>query len=115
MNNLYVTSRGLIKIDETGAPVIENNSRLGIDGVLLIKEPTHIVYKRSNKEIELNAEPGDILIYFYDSTFDTPIVLVHSEDWANNIREYDRKEQERKEKWAAEAAKRAESNIETEE
>jgi hypothetical protein len=106
MKNLYATDRGFISLDANNTPKFEHESRESINRILLLKEPTHIVYNVRDKHIELDGQDGDILITFYDSTFETPIVLVNSAEWANNIRKYEYEEQKRKEEWAKAQAKR---------
>lgn len=113
MKNLFITERGAIEM-VNNEPKYKNSDRNAIDNVYLITEDTHIVYNRyDGKRIELNAEAGDILIKFYESTFSSPIIIVHSEEWKNNILAYNEAEQKRKEEWAAKAAKS--NNVVTEE
>jgi len=102
MRNLYLTARGAIKMNDNNEPVYESSSRCAIDSVYLINEPTHVIYNTSKKRIELDAQKGDILIKFYDSTFETPIVIVDNKEWADNIIKYNEEEQRRAERWAAE-------------
>jgi len=98
---LFVTSRGLIEMNN-GEPYGKDSSRLAIDRVARITEPTHIIYTRlgEEKRFELDAEPDDILVIFYENTFPTPIILVHSKEWAENIKAYEAREQAEKEAWA---------------
>lgn len=100
---LFVTSRGLLRMEDN-EPVGVNSDREGVSTVLRITEPTHIVYNRNNKRIELDGEEGDILIVFYDNTFPNPMILVHSAEWAENLIKYDEEQQRIKEKWANAAA-----------
>ena len=97
---LFITSRGLIRLDENLEPVGVNSDREAIEYVVRIDEPMHIVYNKNNKHIELDAEEGDILIVFYESEYQHPMVLVHSKEWAENIEGYRIAEQKRKEEWA---------------
>lgn len=106
MKTIYITSRGAIALNENNEPLFVQESRSAVRSAYLITEPTHIVYNSSNKRIELDAEPDDILIEFYDTTFNTPIVVVNSKEWAENIKKYNEVEQKRKEEWAARAAEK---------
>ena len=99
MNNLYVTLRGAVKVED-GVPAFIEPSRSAINSVYLLKEDTHIVYDRSNKHYELDGKAGDILVTFYDTMFVVPMILVHSQEWADNITNYEDEEQKRKEEWA---------------
>ena len=110
MKNLFITERGAIEM-VNNEPAYKNSSRSAIDSVYLIEEDTHIVYNNpyKNKRIELDAEAGDILVKFYDSAFGNPIILVHSKEWEENIRNYEIEEQKRKEEWAAKVASKSES------
>lgn len=104
---LYFTSnRGAIELSDNMIPMGVNSSRSAIDYVYLLTEPTHLVYARkgSDKKIELDGEAGDIVVLFYESCFDTPMIVINSKEWADNIRNYDKKQQEAAEKWAAEKA-----------
>ena len=103
MKTLYISGNSNIVIDQ------ENNScnklercRQGIDDIFLIKEPMHVVYGYGEKHHEADVEPNDIVITFYGDEFDTRMIVVKNEDWANNLIAYDKKMQEQKERWAAE-------------
>lgn len=98
---LFVTTRGLIQLDENNEPIGKNSDRQAISTVVRITEPVHIVYNKNDKRIELDAEEGDILVEFYDSAFPNPILLIHSKEWVENLNKYDEEQQKLKEKWAA--------------
>ena len=110
MKNLFITERGAIEM-VNNEPAYKNSSRSALDNIYLIEEDTHIVYSNPYKNVrkELDAEAGDILVKFYDNTFSSPIIIVHSEEWKNNILAYNEAEQKRKEEWAAKAAQKSES------
>ena len=48
----------------------------------------------------LEAKAGDILVMFYEHRFKHRVVLVKSEDWAENLRLYREQEQKEKEEYA---------------
>lgn len=101
MKKLFFTTRGPIELDENNEPHEAKYSRDGVANVFLIAEPTHAVYDKGGKRIELDAEPGDILLHFYESVFDHPILVVKSQEWKENIEKYDELQQKAAEKWAA--------------
>lgn len=101
---LFITTRGLIQLDENLEPTGYTTDREAISNVVRINEPTHIVYNKNEKRIELDAEEGDILVAFYESTYPNPVILIHSKEWAENILSYRTAEQKRKEEWAKRAS-----------
>lgn len=103
MTDLHITTRGAVKV-ENNIPVFVEADRNGINNIYLLTEDTHVVYDRTNKHYELNGKAGDILIVFYESIMKTPIILVESKDWADNIIAYAEEEQKRKEEWASKRA-----------
>lgn len=100
-NTLFLTDAGLIKLDEFNEPIGVHSDRTAISRVVKINEPTHIVYNKNNRRIQLEAEEGDILIEFYEGSFTNPIILIHSKEWVENLEKYEKVQQEAKEKWAA--------------
>lgn len=109
----FTTSRGAVELSDSMIPVGVNSSRNAVDAVYLLKEPTHLVYMRlgTDKKIELDGEAGDIVVIFYEHCFDNPMIVVNSKEWAENIINYDKKQQEAAEKWAAEKAEKFSSDI----
>ena len=101
MKNLYITTRGAITLKENGIPEFVDSERQGIEYIYSISEDTHIIYDRPNKHIELDAKAGDILVTFYNSIFETPVILINSKEWLENLKKYKEEEQRRKEEWAA--------------
>ena len=101
MKNLYITRGNNICID------IENNtvdklptSRQAIDYVYSVKEPMHVIYGCGEYKKEADAEPGDIIVTFYDRVFKNQMIIVKNNEWFENVVEYEKKEQEEKERWA---------------
>lgn len=101
---IFYTTRGIIEMKD-GEPVGVNSDREAISNVVLIDEPTHIVYNKGEQRVELDAEEGDIVICFYENAYPNKILVVSSKEWAENILAYRKSEQETKEKWAAQACK----------
>jgi hypothetical protein len=98
---LFITTRGLIELNENNEPVGKNTDREAISNVVRITEPTHIVYNKNDKRIELDAEAGDIVITFYDSSYPNPMIIVHNLEWVENLEAYDKEQQRIKEEWAS--------------
>lgn len=67
------------------------------------------MYNRGNKRVELDAQDGDIVVTFYESAFETPMVVVNSKEWLNNILSYEKREQEQAEAWAKKQAEKQEN------
>lgn len=112
MKKLYLNGSGSVLFDpETDKIERTPYARSAIRDVFLIKEPTQIIYDYSDKKIEVFAEPDDIVVNFYNGTFETPIVIVKSAVWVDNIKKYEEDEQRRKEEWAV---KKAEEEANTE-
>lgn len=102
MKTLYLTQSGTIALDsETQKPCSIYPKIESIRNVYLITEPTKIVYSYGEKTEELYAEADDIVILFYRDDFKHNVVVAKSAGWVENIKDYDEKEQKRKEEWAA--------------
>jgi hypothetical protein len=97
---IFITSAGLIRLDENNEPTGMSSERTAINRILRITEPVHIVYNKNDKRIELDAEEGDILVEFYESAFPNPILLIHSKEWSENLEKYDEVQQKAKEEWS---------------
>lgn len=105
MKTLYFTNTGQIVFDEE-AKVVEpiESSREGISRIYLMKEPMNIVYNKGDKQYSASAEEGDVVIIFYENTFEYPVVVAKSTEWAENIRKYEEIQQREKEEWAKKRA-----------
>ena len=113
MKTLYLTYRNGVVVDQENATVSElKSSRTAVGDVYLIEEDIHVITGNSNisKDIEhytgeqFDAKVGDILISFYEQKFPHKFVLVHSDEWKENIETYNKITQEEAEKWAAKNA-----------
>ena len=98
---IFITSAGLIQLDDNYEPIGMNSDRTAINRIIRITEPVHIVYNKNDKRIELDAEEGDILIEFYEGAYPNPIVLINSKEWFENLVTYEEQQQKAKEEWAA--------------
>ena len=109
MKTLYLTYRNGVVVDQENATVSElKSSRTAVGDVYLIEEDIHVVTGNGNisKDIEhytgeqFDAKVGDILISFYEQKFPHKFVLLHSDEWKENIETYNKISQEEAEKWA---------------
>ena len=109
MKTLYLTYRNGVVVDQENATVSELKSRrTAVGDVSLIEEDIHVITGNSNisKDIEhytgeqFDAKVGDILISFYEQKFPHKFVLLHSDEWKENIETYNKISQEEAEKWA---------------
>ena len=105
MKTMYIANNTNVVFD-TEKQEFDNISseREAISRIYIIPEKMKIVVKNGEKKAEFDAEADDILVTFYESSFDVPAVIVKSKDWLNNIKGYNRKMQEEKERWAKQKA-----------
>lgn len=106
MKTLYLTRGGsnvLVDLENNTANRISTR-RGAIDSIYLAEEPMHIVYGSGEYKKELDAEKNDIIVTFYHDTFKNQIIVIKNEDWFDNLVEYEKKQQEEKERWAASQA-----------
>lgn len=101
MKTMYIANNTNVVFD-TEKQEFDNISseREAISRIYIVPEKMKVIVKNGEKSVEFDAEADDILITFYESYFDVPAVIVKSKDWLNNIKGYNRKVQEEKEKWA---------------
>lgn len=110
MKTLYVTRGNNIAIDtETNSVSRLDSARSAIDYIYVAPEQMHVVYECGEYKRELDVEKNDIIITFYESKFKNKIVVVKSEEWYNNIEQYEKELQEEKEKWAAKQCENSEN------
>lgn len=101
MKTLYISRSNNILIDtENNTANKIDTQRQGIDNIYLIKEPMHIVYGCGEYHKELDADKDDIVITFYPKEFENQVIVVKSPEWLANLLEYERVQQEEKERWA---------------
>lgn len=107
MKTLYLTNSCTnIAVDKATDEVtrVDAEGRYGIRDIYYITEPMHVVYGYHDKHDEIDVNPGDILIQFYDESSNKHILAVaNSELWTENIlyrQELMKKEREQKEELA---------------
>lgn len=112
MKTLYLTdSSENIYIDQETDEVgrLWPEDRYEIRSVYYIEEPMHVIYQCGTKKEELDAKKGDILLVFYNSRYNKYCIdTIHTKQWAANIKNRRKMEQQEKEEWAA---KNAEPNV----
>ena len=80
--------------NQTVDPII--NVRCAVDKVYLVKENEQVIIKnRDGSTTETTVEPGDILVTFYEDDFPHRFIVVKSKEWAENIKTYESRAQER--------------------
>lgn len=79
------------------------HKRTGIDRMYLVEEDCTVKLGDASKE----AKAGDLVVTFYEGDFQEKFVVVTCPEWTNNIKEYDRIQQEEKERWALKCANKS--------
>lgn len=101
MKTLYLTRGNNIAVDiETNDVNRINTQRMAIDYVYLADEPMHVVYGDGDVKQEFDVEKDDIIVTFYADAFVNPAIVVKNSAWVENLKEYNKREQEEKERWA---------------
>ena len=115
MKTLYLTGSSANiwvdpETDEVGK--LESEDRYELRSVYYIEEPMHVVYQCGEKQEEIDAKKGEILLVFYDNRF-TKYVLdtVRTKQWVANIKNRRKIEQKEKEEWAKGKASEKKSAI----
>lgn len=103
MKTFYIGESGCMIYD----PETQNASGLpskreGIRRIFLAEEPMHVVSELADKRDEFDVKKDDLIVTFYETTYEKRAVVVKSKDWVKNLKAYDKREQELKERWASE-------------
>lgn len=102
MKTLYISNGSNILIDtEENTANSLSTQREAIQRIYLAEEPMHVVYGSGEYKREVDVKKDDIIVTFYTDDFENRIVVVKSKDWANNLKKYNKRQQEIKENWAA--------------
>lgn len=109
MNKIYICDTGIITIDKDGTPKSLRSDREGINRIVLLDDDVEVVYSRNGIKKTVTGSKGQILIQFYESDFENPIIIVDNEDWKTNLENYRKHEEEIKAKWAVESGAKCES------
>lgn len=78
------------------------SAREAIQRIYVAPEAMHVVYQTGDRKEETDVEKNDVIVTFYTDEFEKRMIIVKSEEWTANIKGYEKKQQEAKEKWAAE-------------
>lgn len=101
MKKLIFTNNGHVGFDpETEEVFSLESDREGISRIFLMKEPMDIMYRRKDKAYNVSAEKDDVVVVFYEDTFEYPVVIAKSKEWAKNLKKYNERLQKQKEEWA---------------
>lgn len=109
MNKIYICDTGIVTIDENGVPKNFESDREGINRIMLLNDDAEIIYTKKGKSKTVTGSKGQILIQFYEDTFENPVIIVDSEEWRTNLENYRKHEEEIKAKWAKESGAKCES------
>ena len=101
MNTLYITNTGKVLLDADGNIMPYETDIESIRNISMLTEDTKVVYKYGKIDEEIEAKAGDIVITFYRDEFPHPVIVVKSDEWKENLKDYRDKEQKQKEEWAA--------------
>lgn len=107
MKTLITTNSSAIMFNPDDQSVkYVNRDRNCVDNVYYITEECDVkaLYNdQDGKEVEviMHAQPGDILVHFWNRTYPNKYALIKSDEWKNNIESYRAEEQRQKEEWAA--------------
>ena len=101
MNTLYITRNGRVLVDESGTPQTMESSREAISSLYLIKEETKVVFVKDEEKKEIIANPGDIVINFYEEKFPNKVLVISNQEWKENLEAYENYLQDEKERWAS--------------
>jgi len=95
MKKFIITTNGSVGFDTDTEEIFSLDSkREAISRIWIAEEPMTIIVKRYDKDYTLNAKKNDIIISFYDETFENPVIVVKSKDWVKNIETYEKKQAE---------------------
>lgn len=100
MNKIYICDTGVITIDENNTPKNFRSDRESINRIVLLDEDSEIIYTKKGVSKTITGHKGQIMVQFYEDTFENPVVIVDSDDWKTNLENYRKREEEMKLKWA---------------
>lgn len=102
MKTLYITTGANIIVDDEAKTADKlETQRSAINNIYLAEEPMHVVYGSGEYQRETDVEKDDLIISFYSRDFKHKMIVVKNQEWVENLVEYNKKQQEEKERWAA--------------
>lgn len=103
MKTLYIREGINMTVDlDTNEISSIPSAREAIQRIYVAPEPMHVIYQSGQHKEEVDVEKNDVIVTFYTDEFEKRMIVVKSEEWTKNIEAYEKKQQEAKEKWAAE-------------
>lgn len=111
MNKIYICDTGVITIDENNTPKNFKGDRESINRIVLLDEDSEIIYTKKGVSKTITGHKGQIMVQFYEDTFENPVVIVDSDDWKTNLENYRKHEEEMKLKWAQSKNECGDGNI----
>lgn len=101
MKTLYISNGSNILIDtEENTANTMDSQREAIQRIYLAEEPMHVVYGCGEYKREVDVKKDDLIITFYTDDFENRMIVVKNKDWANNLKKYNKRQQEIREEWA---------------
>ena len=70
------------------------SAREAIQRLYVAPEPMHVIYQSGQRREEADVETDDIIVTFYTDDFDKRMIVVKSKEWAENIKAYEKRQQE---------------------
>lgn len=111
MNKIYICDTGVITIDENNTPKNFRSDRESINRIVLLDEDSEIIYTKKGVSKTITGRKGQIMVQFYEDTFENPVVIVDSDDWKTNLENYRKREEEMKLKWAESKTEYGDSDL----
>lgn len=97
----YISDSGNVVVDpENGAKAIPTSYE-AISRLYLVPDDMHLIYNCGEDKKETDVHKNDIVVVFYNKTFKNRMIVVNSAEWAENIIDYNERQQKEKEDWAA--------------
>lgn len=104
MKTLYLTQSSdniVVDPDINFVDRLNQEDRYSIRSVYYMEEPMHVVYQFGEEKEEIDARKGDILLVFYSDRFNKHhLDTIKTKQWAANIKNRHKIEQQEKEAWA---------------
>ena len=111
MKTLYINGSSNITVDqETNEVGMLSSEYERISRIYLAPEDMHVVFGREGVTIEKDVKEGELIITFYEGCYENRMIIVHNDEWRDNLIKYHEKLQQEKEEWAAKQKKDNDEN-----
>ena len=105
MKTMYINNTANIVVDTKTDEISSiRTEREAIRSIYIAPEAMHVIYQSGEYRKEVTVEEGDLIITFYTDDFKNRMIVINSKEWVENLDLYNKKQQELREKWAAEKA-----------